>query len=88
MGSVAMSASGSVKKSRLRAHALPPVKKGLPAPYGPAAMAAAEALEAIIENDDIDLADVAMQALVTIRGTPLVSGRLRQRRRRPKCPLR
>lgn len=40
------------------------------AELGPAAMAAVEALEAIIENDDIDLADVAMQALVTIRGTP------------------
>jgi HEAT repeat protein len=40
------------------------------AELGPAATAAVEALEALVDKDDIEVADAAMQALVAIRGTP------------------
>jgi HEAT repeat protein len=40
------------------------------AELGPAATAAVGALEALVHNDDIDLADASMQALIAIRGTP------------------
>lgn len=40
------------------------------AEFGPAATAAVEALEALFNDNDINVADAAMQALVAIRGTP------------------
>jgi HEAT repeat protein len=40
------------------------------AELGPAATAAMEALEAVVDDDDIDVAYAAVQALVAIRGTP------------------
>ena len=40
------------------------------AEFGPAATAAVEALEALVEDDHIDVAEAAMQALFAIRGSP------------------
>jgi HEAT repeat protein len=37
---------------------------------GPAAVAAVGALEALLDDEDIDVADAAMQALLAIRGAP------------------